>query len=132
MQRVQVFGTFDHFHPGHEFLLREAQKLGQLYVTVAQDVTVQRIKGFLPTDSLEQRMAVIQNMFTEAVVFAGSKDSYRDSITKVAPDIIVLGYDQQLPPGLTEADLGTATVRLPAFEPEKHKSSLLRTKNKTN
>jgi FAD synthetase len=126
MQRVQVFGTFDYFHPGHEFVLTEAQKLGQLYVTVAQDATVERIKGSAPDNTLLERMNAITSAFPEAVVFAGSTTNYLDSVQMALPDLIALGYDQQLPPGITEKDLGVPTVRLEPFEPEKWKSSLLR------
>ncbi|MEI6711388.1 MAG: adenylyltransferase/cytidyltransferase family protein [bacterium] len=40
-----TFGTFDRFHPGHEYYLREAKKLGDTLITiVARDNTVERIK----------------------------------------------------------------------------------------
>jgi len=42
---VMTFGTFDRFHPGHEYYLREAKKLGDSLLTViARDVTVIKIK----------------------------------------------------------------------------------------
>ncbi len=42
---VMTFGTFDMFHPGHEYYLSEARKLGDTLITiVARDVTVTRIK----------------------------------------------------------------------------------------
>lgn len=45
MKKVMTFGTFDVFHPGHLYYLREAKKLGNYLVTVvARDETVLNIK----------------------------------------------------------------------------------------
>ena len=46
------------------------------------------------------------------------------------PLALLLGYDQQLPPGVTEADLPCAVQRLPAYRPEEFKSSLLQEKER--
>jgi len=53
MIRVMTFGTFNIFHKGHEFYLREAKKFGdKLYVVVALDSTVLKIKDKLPKNDL--------------------------------------------------------------------------------
>lgn len=45
MTVVLTFGTFDIFHPGHEYYLREAKKHGDKLVTViARDQTVKNVK----------------------------------------------------------------------------------------
>ena len=98
-QRVLLFGTFDDLHPGHRFVLDEARARGDVSVVVARDGTVLKIKGRAPLQSQDDR---------------------------VQPDLILLGYDQQLPPGVTEADLLCPVERLEAFEPHVHKSSLRR------
>lgn len=124
--RVLVFGTFDHLHPGHEFVLEEASKRGGLHVVVARDVTVERIKKRQPKQSEEARMEAIRKRFPKATVILGSSDDYLTPVRAVAPDLILLGYDQKLPPGVVESDLPGTVERLAAFEPEKHKSSLRR------
>jgi len=123
--KVLVFGTFDHLHPGHLHLLASAQKMGDLHVVIARDETVQRIKKKFPQQNQEDRQQAIQTAFPDARVFLGDVQNYLKPVQDIDPDIIVLGYDQQLPPNVTESDLPCPTIRMDALEPEKFKSSLL-------
>ncbi len=124
--RVLVFGTFDGFHPGHRFVLEEAEKRGELFVVVARDRNVKRIKGRVTEQSEEKRVAAIREAFPEAHVSLGNATDFRAPLKELKPDLILLGYDQNLPPGVTEADFPCPVERLPAFYPEKYKSSILR------
>jgi cytidyltransferase-like protein len=129
--RIMVFGTFDDLHPGHRFLLSEAIKRSHddLTVVVARDTNVVTIKGKAPLQSEEIRAQAIHNAFPSAHVILGNPSGdFLDPIRTHTPDLILLGYDQKLPPGITEEDLQTPTERLPAFEPHIHKSSLRRDK----
>ena len=122
--RVLVTGTFDHLHPGHMFLLQEAMKRGVLCVIVARDQNVLRIKGHTPAQSEEERRRAIEETFSDAHVVLGDPEDFLKPVLDIHPDLILLGYDQQLPPGVTEADLPCPTERIGAFKPEKYKSSL--------
>ena len=124
--RVLVFGTFDHLHPGHTFFLEEASKHGELTVVVAKDANVLRIKGRLAEESQAERMAALQSTFPNVRVVLGSDDDFLSPVRTFQPDLICLGYDQELPPGVSMADLPCRTKHLPAFQPEKWKSSLRR------
>jgi len=124
--RVLVFGTFDHLHPGHHFVLSEAAKRGELYVVVARDLNVQKIKGKLPQESEEIRKKSLQDAFPDAHIVLGDEKDFLVPVRSVKPDLILLGYDQQLPPGVSEDDLQVHSERLPAFRPEQYKSSLRR------
>jgi len=125
--KVLLFGTFDFLHPGHLFVLSEGRKRGDLHVVVARDATVERIKGRLPAHSQDERKAAIEKEFLDAVVMLGSDTGdYLQPVREVQPDLILLGYDQRLPPGVSEADLPCRVERLPSFQPDKYKSSLLR------
>lgn len=126
MSRVLVFGTFDGLHPGHRFFLGEAAKRGVLHVVVARDATVQHVKGKLPQLNEQERKSAIQSAYPDAHVLLGDAKDYLASIYSVQPDIICLGYDQKLPPGISEPMLGCPVERLPAFESGKYKSSLFR------
>ncbi len=124
--KVLVFGTFDLLHPGHEFLLKEASKRGELHVVVARDANVLRIKNRTPVHSEEERVQSVRSVVPDADVMLGDPADFLAPVRRVQPDLILLGYDQQLPPGVKEINLLCTVERLPPFEPEKYKSSLLR------
>lgn len=122
--RVLMFGTFDRLHPGHRFILAEAQERGALTVVVARDVTVRRCKGRLPVQTEETRKKEVSAAVPSAHVVLGDLHDYLCPVRTHLPDLILLGYDQTLPPGVHEEDLPCPMERLPAFHPELHKSSL--------
>ncbi len=124
--RILVFGTFDHLHPGHRFLLSEASKRGDLSVVVARDVTVEKLKGKRSAQNEDERKAAIETAFPKASALLGDPTDYLIPIHSIKPDLILLGYDQELPPGVSIESLGCPVERLPAFEPEKYKSSILK------
>jgi FAD synthetase len=127
MKRVMVFGTFDLLHEGHRFVLQEAKKRGSLTVVVARSSNVERIKGRKPEQSDRERVTIVMAAAPEATVILGTENDFLAPVREVQPDLIVLGYDQRLPPGITETDLAPAMIeRLPAYRPEEFKSSLLR------
>ncbi len=105
-----VFGTFDLLHPGHVYLIEEAAHLGKVTVVVARDETVLQIKGRKPRESLKQRKKTIEQRFPEAIVVAGSASDFLEPIRNHRPDIILLGYDQKLPPGVTKKSVTAASL----------------------
>lgn len=124
--KVMVFGTFDTLHPGHLFLLSEAQKRGTVYAVVAQNSTVETIKGKTPLQSLEHRMAAITQQYPNIIVVPGHLQDYAQPIRAHAPDLLLFGYDQKLPPGLEMEHITIPFERLPAYKPHIWKSSKLR------
>lgn len=122
--RVLLFGTFDHLHPGHEFILAEAMKRGDVTVIIARDANVLRIKGKPADQSADVRAQAIRTKFPKITVMPGDPDDFLAPVRSIHPDLILLGYDQQLPPGVTETDFPCPVERLPAYRPEEFKSSL--------
>lgn len=122
--KILIFGTFDHLHPGHEFVINEACKRGNATVIIARDKTVKRIKGHLPSQNEDERMQALMKAFPDATVILGDPEDFLAPVRSLHPDVILLGYDQQLPPGVLEKDLLCSVERLPAFRPEQYKSSL--------
>ena len=122
--RVLLFGTFDHLHPGHEFILREALKRGDVHVVIARDRNVERLKGKSPMQTESQRMAALQKAFPDVTAILGDAEDFLAPMRSLHPDLILLGYDQLFPPGVSEADFPCPVERLPAFRPEVFKSSL--------
>jgi FAD synthetase len=134
MKKILTFGTFDIFHRGHEFYLKEAKKLGDyLVVAVALDETVLEIKGKLPKNTQEERLKVIKALSYVDKALLGYKEDKYKIIKEVNPDIIALGYDQNsftrnLENELKRLNLAPKIVRITSLNPEKFKSSILKIK----
>jgi FAD synthetase len=134
---VLVFGTFDLFHPGHEFFLKAAKKHGdKLEVVVARDKTVESVKGRKPVQSEIKRLSKIHSLnYVEDVILGSLGDKYQ-IIEAIKPDLIVLGYDQNfftenLEAELKKRKLKTRVIRIKeSFKPEVFKSSKIRTELK--
>ncbi|MCP8310459.1 MAG: FAD synthase [Candidatus Methylarchaceae archaeon HK01M] len=89
-------GVFDIIHPGHVFTLSSAKRLGDvLVVVVARDKTALRNKGHKPLNDETQRLELVQALkFVDASIL-GSEGDIFETVMKVIPDIIALGYDQK-------------------------------------
>ncbi|TSC80539.1 MAG: FAD synthetase [Candidatus Peregrinibacteria bacterium Gr01-1014_25] len=128
MTRILLFGTFDGLHPGHRFVFAQALERaagGEVYVVVARDANVQRIKGRPPRAAEDERARLISETYPTVHVLPGDPTDFLAPIRAVRPDRILLGYDQQLPPGVAMSDFPCPVDRLPAFKPETWKSSKL-------
>ncbi len=132
MKRVLVFGTFDGLHPGHDYFLREAKKLGdRLYVCLARNSTVAELKGKEPKrDEGLRRESLAENESVSEVIYGDRELGTYQIIADVKPDVVALGYDQQalktdLERFIKEKNLHIELATIAAFEPERYKSSLL-------
>ncbi len=127
-----VFGTFDLLHDGHKYFLQKAKEYGdKLVVVVARDTNVKKIKGCLPKHDELQRLHTLQGLeFVDTVVLGDETDFFKP-IEIYNPDILCFGYDQNTYNAVYELKkrkISLETVTLPAYKPEKYKSSLLRKK----
>ena len=122
--KVLIFGTFDHLHPGHHFVLNEALKRGAVTVVVGRDENVRRIKDHAPEQCEQERLAAIAAAFPDVTPILGDPQNFLIPVTTVKPDLILLGYDQKLPPGVREFDLPCPIERLTAYRENEFKSSL--------
>ncbi len=123
---VLIFGTFDDLHPGHHSYIEQALALGDVTAIVARDANVERIKGRLPLHDEQKRMEAIKKNFPQVRVVPGDEKDFLSAIRREEPDILFFGYDQRLPPGITEKDLPCPVKRAEPFEPHIHKSSIRR------
>lgn len=127
-----TFWTFDLFHPGHLFYLKEAKKLGERLITiVARDATVEALKWKKPRESEETRIRkVLESWLPQEVILWSSSDYYA-VIAEKKPDVLCFWYDQKsfngerLETYLKEKNLYPEIVILESFEPDKWKSSKL-------
>ena len=128
--KVMCFGTFDLLHKGHEFLLQEAKRLGELIVVIARDDTVLAVKGKMPRNDVDTRKRNLENLGIAKKVIVGNKSDKYKVIEENHPDIIVLGYDQdaftdKLKNELTNRGIDAKIIRMESYKPHKYKSSLL-------
>ena len=134
MIKVLVFGTFDGLHEGHRDFLQQAKKLGDYLVAViARDSTVNLVKGHLPRQKENERLAAVKDSgLTDEAMLGNEGDPYA-IIKKINPNIIGLGYDQtsfteNLADVLKKENLNIEIVRLKSYKPETYKSSLINKK----
>ena len=95
VKKVLVFGTFDRLHKGHAFFLKEAKKLGRLYVSVASKKSVFTRKGKRPLEHTAQRIKALKKLDLAHKVSEGDKimGNWKD-IKIIKPHIVAVGYDQ--------------------------------------
>lgn len=122
-RRVVVAGTFDIIHEGHVKMLWEAKKLagddGELIVIIARDENVRKFKGRDPIIDESSRAYIMKNLKPVDRVVIGERDPI-ESVAKLKPDVVVLGYDQWaeeswLRKELEGRGLNVEIVRLPKF-----------------
>ncbi|MGQ9782239.1 MAG: adenylyltransferase/cytidyltransferase family protein [Nitrososphaeria archaeon] len=88
-------GTFDILHPGHLLTLKNAKSLGDvLIVVVATDETAEKSKGRKPHSSEQKRLELVNSLKMVDLAIIGGRGNIYDSLLKIKPDLVVLGYDQ--------------------------------------
>lgn len=125
-KKVLVAGTFDRFHKGHQFFLKQARSYGtELHVIVACENNVQKIKNKTPQESEYTRFTTIQKYTEVTRAYLGDPKDFLALPRQIQPHVICLGYDQTPPEKLTEAFPHIPIIRIPAFFPDRYKSSLM-------
>lgn len=125
MSRVMAQGTFDILHPGHLHYLKESAKLGnELYVVIGRDSRVGERKNlFMNEDARRQIVDALK--IVDATVL-GSEGQIFDTVERINPDIVTLGYDQKYNVDELESELeecgfpATRVTRVEAYDPESH------------
>ncbi|MDR2700365.1 MAG: FAD synthase [Nitrososphaerota archaeon] len=97
---VLASGVFDLLHLGHVKFLEEAKHAGgenaELIVIIARDNTVERVKGRKPIVPEDQRRALVESLKVVDIAILGLENlDINQVVTKIKPDIIALGYDQE-------------------------------------
>jgi cytidyltransferase-like protein len=92
---VMIGGAFEIIHPGHLHTITEAKRLGNtLVVVVAADRTVSKNKGREPVTTQDWRVRLVAALREVDVALPGGQGSIYDTLEKVRPDVVALGYDQ--------------------------------------
>ena len=118
MKKVLVFGTFDIIHPGHQWFLRNASRLGDtLIAVVSRDKFVQEWKGKETVRNEEARInALVESGLVNQAILADPEIRTYNVVKDIQPDIICLGHDQK---ALLE-DLNSWISRTGDANPEIH------------
>ena len=128
---VMTGGVFDILHVGHLSSFEETQSLGDLLVVViACDSTVRRLKNRTPINNESQRMRLVNALSIVDLAVLGDKDNFLNSVEKINPDIIAVGYDQthntnQLREDLRLRGLQAKVIRLNSHIPGIKSSKIL-------
>jgi cytidyltransferase-like protein len=114
---VTVFaaGCFNRLHEAHRRMLRTARSLGDELVVVLSNDSHNRKPNAMPAAERRERL---ERLGLADRVLIGRADSFAASLREVAPDVVVLGYDQRLPDAETEKavrELGIRLVTMPWF-----------------
>ena len=98
LKKILIFGVFDGVHDGHLSFISEAKSHGdQLVAVVARDVVVEKLKGKLPKHNEVERIKELLEVPDVDLVLLGDPETGTYNVLKeVKPDIVFLGYDQNL------------------------------------
>lgn len=109
MRRVVAQGTFDLLHPGHVHYLEEAASYGdELHAIVARSANVtHKTKPVLPG---RQRRDMVAALAAVDEARLGHTEDIFVPIEAIAPDVIVLGYDQHHDEAAIEAALADRDI----------------------
>ena len=129
MKKVMCAGTFDFIHPGHLFYLSEAKKYGdKLIVVVARDDTSEKFKSKKPVHNERERLEAVRMLKIVDEAVLGHHGDIFKIIEEIKPDVICLGYDQnlqkqELEDELKKRGIKAYVVRIDAYMPNLYKSS---------
>ncbi len=105
MVRVMASGVFDLIHTGHISYLEQAKSMGdELVVVVACDATV-REKKHEPITPERMRVMIVGSLKPVDRAIVGGNGDMFDTVREIAPDVIVLGFDQTFDPENLEKKL---------------------------
>lgn len=92
MKRVMAQGTFDVLHPGHLHYFERSRALGdELVVVLSRDSRHGDRKTFFDE---KERKKMVEALETVDRAVLGSEVDIYETVEKIDPDIITLGYDQ--------------------------------------
>jgi len=133
MKTVMCFGTFDVLHLGHLDYFTQAKRYGDyLIVVIARDKTKDDQKKKTIFNEQERLELVRQLTIVDEAVL-GYPDDHLRIILEKKPNVLCLGYDQQvveknLKEKLQAGGLKVAIHRMKPYKQKENKSSLIKTK----
>lgn len=96
MKKVLVAGTFDIFHLGHLYFFKEAKKMGDKLIVVIGSDKITKKNGKKIIHTQKERAELIKSLRIVDAIHLG-KIKILESIKKIKPDVVCVGYDQTIP-----------------------------------
>ncbi len=95
MKKVMASGVFDILHLGHVHYLEESKSFGDfLVVVVASDHMARKGgKNIIFSEETRRKMISALKVVDDAII--GGTGNIYDTVEKIRPDIITLGFDQR-------------------------------------
>lgn len=92
---VFIGGGFELIHYGHVYTIGKAKSLGDvLVVSVARDSTIRKRKKREPIINEQDRVRLLSSLRDVDAAILGVEGDIYETLEKVKPDIVALGYDQ--------------------------------------
>jgi FAD synthetase len=92
---VFIGGGFEVLHQGHLHTIESAKGLGDvLVVSVARDSTIRRRKKREPVADENARVKMLSSLRQVDAALLGVEGDIYETLEKVKPDVVALGYDQ--------------------------------------
>ena len=96
--KVLAGGCFNKLHKGHIYFLSKAKELGYLVVVLTHD---KNNKKPYAIPAVKRKKNLEKLRIADKIVIGHTKDFSR-VVKKEKPDLIILGYDQKLPEGISK------------------------------
>lgn len=99
-KKVFVSGCYDMLHSGHVAFFTEAAKLGDLYVGIGSDKTIQQLKNRKTVNSDQERLYMVSALKAvhKAWINSGSGImDFEDDVRELMPDIFFVNSDGHSP-----------------------------------
>ena len=97
-ERIKVIfigGGFEVIHRGHIHTIIKAKSLGDvLVVVVARDSTIRNRKKREPISDERERVMLLSSLRQVDAAVLGVEGDIYDTLERVKPDVVALGYDQ--------------------------------------
>ncbi len=129
---VFIGGGFEVIHYGHVYTIDKAKSLGNvLVVSVARDSTIRRRKNREPLIGEKDRVKLLSSLREVDAAVLGVEGDIYETLQKVGPDVVALGYDQYHMADEVEREtkkrgMAVEVVRLDSPYPEIKTSRLLK------
>ena len=92
---VFIGGGFEVIHRGHLHTIEQAKALGDvLVVSVARDSTIRKRKRRQPISDENERVRLLSSLREVDAPILGVEGDIYDTLARVRPDVVALGYDQ--------------------------------------